>query len=356
MSSCYVHVPFCDSICFYCDFYRKVTKKDIQEKWLKQIIQCSLSELDTLYFGGGTPSCLSFELFQKLCAHFSMFLKNEHEWTLEANPDSLTEEKIQYFHNLGGNRISLGVQSFSDELLKQIGRKHSSKEAIECIERIQKYISNLSIDLMYGLPNQTMEDVKESLDIFFSLKIPHLSIYSLQIEENSVFGKKGILPCEEDLEADMFEYICRRMKENGYEHYEISSFAKPGYYSKHNLAYWQDQDFIGIGCGASGRENGIRYDVDRDLMSFIESGEKRIYISNEDADFEAIMMGLRTQFGVSIENWNQRYHQDLEIKYKNVIQKYSPMYLYLENGYLKPTEKGMEILNSILVDFLEEDC
>ena len=252
------------------------------------------------------------------------------------------------------NRISLGVQSFKDDLLKICHRTHTASQAISVIENIKKSsISTFSIDLIFGLPNQTMEDVKKDISTFLSLDIPHLSIYSLQIEENSIFGKTGVESCDSDLEADMFEYITKALEAAGYIHYEISSFCKPGHYSKHNLAYWQDKDFYGFGCGASGRVDGIRYDNTTSLKEYCSLGPCPVYIDETLAErgMDAIMMALRTKFGLNIKEWNVKYQSDFKEHYAQVLDKYREYFCFEgECIYLK--DAGLEILNTILVDFM----
>lgn len=354
MKAVYLHVPFCDSICAYCDFCRIITNEDTKRKWMAQIIeeikQKNIHEADTLYFGGGTPSSLTCEQFEKIASLFNV----NKEFTVECNPESLDLEKIQLYKKLGVNRISLGVQTFNDRLLEVINRKHRKEDIFQVIQLLKENgIDNISIDLMYALPEQSLKDVKKDLEIFLDLDIKHLSIYSLQIEENSIFGRQNLKPVDEDIEADMYELICRTMEKAGYLHYEISSFCKPGYHSRHNLAYWQDEDFIGLGCGASGKENNVRYDNTRSLKTYIESGANP-YIYEEtqkDKAFNAIMMALRTTFGLDIQKWNQRYDQDFIKKYQNILDKYHDV-LKLENGILYPSREAMEILNTILVDFL----
>lgn len=360
MSSIYVHIPFCASICFYCDFCRIVYNESIKEKWLKKLLEeienKDISSIDTLYFGGGTPSILSTDDFENIASCFISHFNDGYEWTVECNPDSVTEQKVKLYKKLGVNRISLGVQTFNDSLLQTIGRKHTSSDVYRSIELFRKYgIDNISIDLIFGLPGQTIEDVRKDMDVFLSLGLNHLSIYSLQIEENSVFGKKGIESCDEDLEADMYELIQNMCLENGYEHYEISSYAKEGKYSRHNLSYWEDLDFIGIGCGASGRENGIRYSNTNSITSYIENGASPEYVdeSREDRAFNAIMMALRTSFGLDIEKWNQKYNQDFEKRYEKVLSKWMPDYLVIKDHHIKTTDLGMEILNTILIDFMD---
>ncbi len=353
---CYVHIPFCDTICYYCDFCRVVLheKEEYIQALEREVQSLSFSKLDTLYFGGGTPSSLSIEQLTKISNLFIDKLNENYEWTVECNPDSLTIDKMECLKTMGVNRISLGVQTFHDDLLKSIGRHHLSKDVYEVIQNLRSVgIENISIDLIYGLPNQTIKDVESDLNQFLALNLPHLSIYSLQIEENSVFGKKGIHACSEDLEADMYEFICSFLKKHGYQHYEISSFCKDKKYSRHNVCYWNDSDFIGIGCGASGRELGMRYDHTQNVKAYIQNPLTRKYIksSKEDREFEAIMMSLRTCFGLNILEFNQKYHVDFIKKYADAIQK-NKKYLNLVDNYLMVNEKGMEVLNSILIDFL----
>ena len=356
MPSCYVHIPFCDSICFYCDFCKTRASEAIKEKWLetieKEIQEANMERLDTLYFGGGTPSSLSIHQFQRLASYFSFY--DNYEWTIEINPESCTKDKIAVYKQAGVNRASVGIQSFNDSLLKNIGRSHTANQAISAIQILKENgIENISIDLIYGLPKQTLEYIKKDIEMFLFVELNHISIYSLQIEENSIFGKQGLEPIDPQLEEEMYDYICKRLKEAGYQHYEISSFCKPNKYSRHNMVYWSDQDFYGIGCGASGRKKGIRYDNTSNISSYIEKGSQSQYIEEtlEEQAFNALMMGLRTQFGVHIETWNQRYNQDLLQKVQPLFQKY-PGFI-VEQGYLVCKEDTRSILHSVLLDIME---
>ena len=262
---------------------------------------------------------------------------------------------FSFFHLIYHYEINIiFIKSSEDELLKVCNRKHTSKQAISVIEMIQNSsISTFSIDLIFGLPNQTMEDVKLDIEMFLNLDIPHLSIYSLQIEENSVFGKTGVEPIDGDLEADMFEYITKTLEAAGYIHYEISSFCKPGHYSKHNLAYWQDKDFYGFGCGASGRLDGIRYDNTTSLKEYCSKGPCRFYINEtlSERGMDAIMMALRTKFGLNIKEWNLKYQNDFKEHYSTVLDKYHE-YFCFEGECIYLNDAGLEILNTILVDFM----
>ena len=352
----YVHIPFCNSICFYCDFCRCVSnqKEEYIQALEREVSSLSFSKIDTLYFGGGTPSSLSNEQLLCIGKMFQPYLNTDYEWTIECNPDSLSVDKIKGLKKLGVNRISLGVQTFNDALLKSIGRKHTVEDVNSCIHALKENgFSNISVDLIYGLPNQSLEDVKKDVQCFLSLDLPHLSIYSLQIEENSVFGQKRIEACDSDLEADMYEEICSLLNQNGYVHYEISSFCKEGMVSRHNLSYWSDQDFVGIGCGASGKENNVRYDHTRNIKEYISNPFYRDYVETSDSDkeFEAIMMSFRSIFGLDVVSFNKKYNVDFYKKYQNSIEK-NKGYLNLDGKRVSVNEKGMELLNSILLDFM----
>lgn len=344
--SVYVHVPFCDHICYYCGFFRQASHAEKRQAWLDKMCETARNtefpdHLETLYFGGGTPSVLTLEELGRLR---DCFPASVGEFTMEANPDGVTRKKAQTWHDLGINRISLGVQSFDDDMLAKIGRHHTAQQAEEAIEELKAAgISNLSIDLIYGLPGQTLDQVQADVERFLKLDIGHLSIYSLQIEENSVFGRQHIASCDEDLEADMYEWICARLKKAGYDHYEISSFARGDRHSRHNLVYWQDEDFKGLGPGAAGRENGQRYHID----------EQWIRINEEtDAPFEAIMMGLRTRFGIDLDAYETKYGINILDTYETVLERWKA-YFRTDQRRLYLTEQGREVLNTILLDFMD---
>lgn len=353
--NCYIHIPFCDSICFYCDFCRVVSSKKNQylDALELEIKTHGVHDIDTLYFGGGTPSSLSIDQLTRLCSFFKPYLNNSYEWTIECNPDSLDLEKIKLFKEMGVNRISLGAQTFDNTLLKQIGRRHSAQDVFRCIKELrQEGIENISIDLIYGLPNQTINQLNSDLSMFLQLDLPHISIYSLQIEENSVFGKKNVQPIDEELEEQMYDLICQRLSE--YNHYEISSFCKEGKHSMHNLCYWSDNDFIGFGCGASGKENNVRYDHVFNINEYINNPLAKTWIeeSREEQMFDAIMMSLRTSFGLDIDKFNKKYQTDFYSRYENVIKKYISFFDCTKKRIVC-TQKGRDVLNTILIDFME---
>ena len=364
ISSAYVHVPFCSSVCSYCAFSRSANTSLIED-WLAVIvpeITRTLAEekeknpsfsLKTLYFGGGTPGLLTPDQLSRLAVPFLPYLEEDAEWTLETNPESMSEEKLLFWKKSGINRLSVGVQSFHDESLKKLGRRHTAKEAKDALQRARKAgFRRISADLIYGLPWMSLEETREDVQVFLQQDLNHLSIYSLQIEENSVFGKQQPALADEDLEADEYEMICRLLKENGFRHYEISSFCRNDEVSGHNLAYWQDDDYFGFGWGAVGRMEHAMTRYEGSLQDYLNGKSIRIQEEDPDRAFEALMMALRTDAGLDLQAWNERYHSDFETKYADVLNRYRNE-LVLKNSHLSATERGMEILNTILVAFLE---
>ena len=353
----YIHVPFCRSICFYCDFCHRVYSEDLVRRWLdrleKEIVENCHDPYETVYLGGGTPTCLSYEELRRLFEMLRPYLSEVKEFTVEVNPESLDEEKIELFQEYGVNRISMGIQSSDDEILRSLNRHHTFKDAVDRIDLLKRNgLTNISVDLMYSLPGQDLEILDQTLDDILSLDVPHISLYSLTVEENTVFGKKGIRPLDEDTEADMYELICRRLKENGYIHYEVSNFCKEGFESRHNLGYWKYEDFLGVSAGAAGKIGNIRYTNTSDLKRYLESEDIRseeIELSKEDMMFEHIMMSLRTAEGLDLKAFNETYGIDFLDRYTNALRLHDKD-IQIADNVLTVTRPA--ILNRILVDFL----
>ena len=351
----YVHVPFCSSICYYCDFCHRIYDKKLAEQWLetlKKEIQTSCSDFyETIYIGGGTPTVLSLDQLRRLLEMISEFADKVKEYTIEVNPESLDEDKILLFKEYGINRISMGVQSSNDRILSSLNRKHSFADVKDKIVLLKKHdLSNISVDLMYSLPDQTMEILDQSIEDILSLDVPHISLYSLTIEENSVFGKKGIKPLDEDIEADMYEHIERRLTEAGYIHYEVSNYALEGKQSKHNLSYWNYEDFLGISIGASSKIEDRRYTNTRSFEKYFKDPDAKdedLHLDKSEMEFEHIMMSLRTIYGLDIDMFNKTYHTDLLKKYEKGVNNPA---MIIENGRLICTD--LEILNHVLLDFI----
>lgn len=360
MSSLYVHIPFCSHICSYCDFSKVFYKEDWADSYLdalnfeikdKGIHQ----QFDTIYIGGGTPSALSISQMERLLEILKPFSHNVREYSIEVNPESMDNDKLDLIIKYGINRLSIGVQTFDDCKLKLIDRYHSSKEAIDLVSNAKKKgISDINIDLIYGLPTQTLEDVKRDIDVIKELDISHVSIYSLILEENTKLKNIDFKPLDEDDDAKWYDYINEELEYIGFHHYEVSNYykTKP---SLHNLVYWHYYDYEGVGLGAHSLKNHYRYENTRSLKKYIkcEYLKEKTFLNKEEEIFEKIMMGLRLVDGLNIQEINTLFHIDFIEKYNYVLNKYMNMgMLELKDGYLKTTKKGMKFLNAILVDFL----
>ena len=353
----YIHVPFCNTICFYCDFAHRVYDFSLAEKWLerleKEIEDNCKDQYETIYIGGGTPSCLSDDQLDRLLTLIDPYADEVKEYTIEVNPESLTVNKINIFNRHHINRISMGVQSSDDDILKMLNRKHTFNDVKEAVKLLKENkLSNISVDLMYSLPGQDMDILKKTVYDILLLDVPHISLYSLTIEENSVFGKKGIKNLDEDIEADMYEYIDKILKENGYIHYEVSNFCREGFESRHNMGYWLYDDFLGLSLGASGKIGNKRYTNTRDYNKYLNEEyirDEDLELSIEDMKFENIMMSLRTIYGLNIEGFNRKYDCDLEKEYGKGLRN---KYIKIENGHLVCS--NLELLNNVLLDFMND--
>lgn len=364
MKACYVHVPFCKDICAYCDFTRCRYHKGLADKWLERILQdikqkLSNSKLKTLYIGGGTPTALSYSQLETLLKSLEPYREGLEEYTIEANIESLGANTIELLREHGVNRVSLGVQTLQPALLKRIHRHHSKEDVLQCLDLLHAGgIDNISIDLIYGLPGQTLEMWKQDLqEIVETFSITHISLYALTIEEHSQFGREGVESIDSDVEADMYAYAIEILERYGFYQYEISNFSKIGFESKHNQMYWKYEDFYGIGCGASGKENHARYDNTRNLHTYITKGSSASIteLNKEDEMFEMIMMSLRMKKGLNLSAFYERFHVDLELHYQKALQKnIEKGMLVIEDHHLRVTRQGMLLLHDVLVDFLPE--
>lgn len=358
----YVHIPFCDAICAYCDFARVLNKPEVVEEYL-DVLEAEmklkdLTNLKTVYIGGGTPSALTPSQLTRLFTMLDPYTKNLEEYTIEINPESLTREKGLVMKSFGVNRASLGMQVTQNKLLKVIDRKHTIEEVYEAVEVLHSVgIDNISIDLMYGIPTQTIEDLHESLQVLMDFNINHISLYGLTIEPNSKFGRLGYKPAPSDLDASMYELAVDFLAKHGFNRYEISNFAKEGYQSIHNKVYWNYDDFIGLGLHASGKEKHVRYTNNRNLRQYLNGkfeGEI-IELTKEDEMFEYLMMNLRLSEGMSISKYNQSFDVDFKEKYQEVIKELQGEgLLLLEDDNVRASAKGLELLFDVLEKFMEE--
>ena len=363
--SVYIHIPFCKSKCNYCSFTSFVNqdkKKGYLYSLLKEIDSYNPSEfLNTLYIGGGTPSIIEPEMLYKIYNKFN-FQENS-ERTIEVNPNDVTKSYMSELHDIGFNRISMGAQSFDDTILEQIGRRHNSHDIYSAVEIIKEAgFDNISLDLIYGLPNQSIEGFKHDLTEVINLKIPHLSLYGLKIDEGCTFYKNPPqnLPSD-DIQADMYLLAGEITRENGFEHYEISNYSLKNYHSRHNTNYWNCGEYYGFGVSAHGFIDGIRYSNTSDLEKYLNNPiehEFGKFLTNQEKLEERIFLGFRLSKGLNINDINKDFNIDFKKKYTNVIDKYCSLG-YIEEtpfGYkLSDTKEhnGFLVSNIILSEFLE---
>lgn len=363
----YVHIPFCSHICYYCDFAKVLMTGQPVEAYIDELLKeydsYGISSLQTLYIGGGTPSVLPAEQLEKLLTHLTKNLDLEEleEFTVEANPSDLTDEVLTVLAESPVNRISLGVQSFDDKLLKKIGRTHTEAQVYSSIERLRAAgFENITIDLIYGLPNQTMEMVERDVQKFLELDLPHVALYSLILEDHTVFmnrQRRGRLRLpSDDRNADMYEYIIETLTAKGYSHYEVSNFGKIGYESKHNMTYWDNAEYYGIGAGASGYLEGIHYKNHGPVHHYLREENKRVneeVLTRKQRIEEEMFLGLRKKNGVSIERFHKKFGQTLEEIYGTIIEELTLQKMLFEaDGRIQMTEKGFELGNEVFERFL----
>lgn len=359
----YLHVPFCKSICFYCDFCHVAYNAAMAERWLlaleKEFSLRSFSkDLKTIYIGGGTPSSLSLEELERVLRLLKPYQRKCEEYTIEVNPETVTNSMVQLFRQYGINRISVGLQTSDDSLLSSIGRRHTFQDVKEAVQLLKEGgIVNISLDIMYGLPGQDIASLQKTVSDAVSLEPKHISLYSLTIEENSVFGKRGIQPCDSDLEADMYDWILEALPQYGYVQYEVSNFSLPGYQSEHNKAYWYYKDFYGVSAGASGKESHMRYDNTNSITAYCINplSREEISLTKEDEAFEMIMMSLRLVEGLDLKRYEAFCGESFDAHYgKRCANLIKEGLLEISDGHVRATKHGMKILNSVLVALMDD--
>ena len=371
-TSAYVHIPFCTQICYYCDFSKVFIKNQPVDSYLEHLLEefqsYDIQRLRTLYIGGGTPTALSAPQLEVLLKGLTknLDLSALEELTIEANPGDLDADKIAVLKNSAVNRVSLGVQTFDNKMLKKIGRSHLEKDIYENIDRLKLAgFDNISIDLIYALPGQTMEQVKENVAKAIGLDIPHMSLYSLILENHTVFMnrmRRGKLPLpKEELEAEMFEYIIAELERAGFEHYEISNFSKIGFESRHNLMYWNNAEYYGIGAGASGYVNGIRYKNHgpiRHYLSAVEEGNARIteeHLNQKEQMEEEMFLGLRKKSGVSMARFEEKFGRSFDELYGEVVRDLVQQGLMqIEGDCVRMTKRGLFLGDTVAERFILE--
>lgn len=369
MSGIYIHIPFCKQKCTYCDFYTVVAPSlipSVVDGISKEIIlrkdYLTDKKISTIYFGGGTPSILSKEQFEQILSPVYHFFDVEEtaEITFEANPDDLTDDFFKQIAGLPFNRISIGIQSFKDEDLKKINRRHDGIQAKEAVQRARKYgFNNISIDLIYGLPGQNLEDWNHQLEQAMRLNAEHISSYGLTYEEGTVLWKqrsKGLVHTTEDeVMIQMFETMLLSMSNKGYEMYEVSNFSKPGYRSKHNSAYWKMIPYLGVGPSAHSYDGKSRqWNVSSNKKYLENLGPEGNYFDKEILDMndqynDYVMVTLRTVEGISLDDLKSRFGQKMhDYCMKSASPFLSNQEMELEKNYLRLSTSGFLVANMII--------
>lgn len=378
MKAAYIHIPFCEHICHYCDFNKFFIKTQPVDEYLAAlekemqhtIEQKGEQELKTIFIGGGTPTSLTVSQLDQLMDSIQRVLKptkNLIEFAVEANPDELSLDKLHVLKSAGVNRLSFGVQTFEDDLLKKIGRVHQQKDVLTSFERARAVgFDNISLDLMFGLPHQEKHHVMNSLETAFSLGAEHYSVYSLIVEPKTVFynlmqkGKLHLPPQER--EAEMYELVMDEMERHGLKQYEISNYAKPGFESQHNLTYWSNEDYFGFGAGAHGYVDGIRNVNAGPVKHYLELIEQTGFpykethqVTKAEQIEEEMFLGLRKIEGVKSAHFQAKYGATPKMLFSTVLEELEEKGLIVQDDIgIRLTRKGKLLGNEVFQAFLGE--
>ncbi|MBN2540971.1 MAG: radical SAM family heme chaperone HemW [Bacilli bacterium] len=362
----YIHIPFCDKICTYCDFAKLVAKDELKERYidtlLKELVhyRSDYSNLETIYIGGGTPSSLDPKLLESLLKTISetIALEQIQEWTIEANPNDISKDLLELITSYGVNRISLGVQTTNDRLLKELNRTHVQADVLKAISLIESSkISNYNLDFIYGIPGQTQEDVEADLVFLLRTLPPHISYYSLIIEENTKLHydilQHKFMPIDEDIVAEYQEWIEETLTDARYQKYEISNYSKNCHFSKHNLLYWDLEEYLGIGMAAASQYTNSRFVNPRKISDYIRTITDGLFertVEPFDGPMEFLLMGLRKTEGILMSNYIDRFGKNPLEEYPGLKKYIKTKHLISRDGRLYFSKKGMMVSNQIFLE------
>lgn len=379
IQSAYIHIPFCQHICHYCDFNKMFIDRqpveqylDYLEKEIENTVQhIPFGQLQTIFVGGGTPTALNMTQTERLLSIIDKHLRPRaagYELTFEANPGDVPKEKLALLIEGGVNRLSFGVQTFQEDLLKKLGRTHTKQDVVKSVEDAKNAgFFNINLDLIYALPTQTMEDVRKTIQEAYALDVPHFSAYSLIVEPKTVFYnmmQKGKLPLpSEEHEAQMYELVMDEMNKNGYYQYEISNFSKAGYESRHNLTYWNNEEYYGFGAGAHGYTAGKRTQNAGPLKKYFTAIDETGFpymsahtVSKQEQMEEELFLGLRKTEGVSKGTFFQKFGLHLDVIFQKQIEENTRLGLMEETaGAVRLTRKGKLLGNEVFQSFLIDE-
>ena len=373
--SLYIHIPYCERKCYYCDFVSFPRNEGNISLYIDNLIKeislykekLSNHSLETIFIGGGTPSSIDAKYIKRIldCVYDTFDVKKLVEVTIEANPGTLDIEKVKVYKEIGINRVSLGLQSLNNNILRSIGRIHTSEEFLESLSILREIgFNNINVDLMFGLPNQTIEDLDNTLEKIMDLDIEHISLYGLIIEEGTMINKwykKGILHLpNEEMERYMYHKSIDLLESRGYKHYEISNFSKEGKECKHNLVYWKLKPYLGVGVSSHSNLGGKRFWNHSNLKiynDYLRNNELPIedeeIIDEEMEISEYCILNLRLINGIDKKNFRNRFGLDIDKKFKDIIIKHKKNGLIVEEeNFIKLTSKGLDLSNIVEVDFM----
>lgn len=369
----YIHIPFCKQRCYYCDFVTFSDKDDLIDRYIENLLKeiniygNNKDIIDTIFIGGGTPSYIEGKYIKKIMEELykNFNIEKNSEITIEANPGTLDKEKLEIYFSSGINRISMGVQSLNNNILKKIGRIHTAEEFYNNYALAREVgFKNINIDLMFDLPDQTREILIPTIEKTIELNPEHISFYSLILEEGTKlhkdYNENKLNLLDEDEEREMYHYGIKLLKEAGYEQYEISNFAKNNNFSKHNIKYWEIVPYLGLGLNSHSLYKGKRYNNFNNFKDYFSKLEKNILpieelniLEREDEVLEYIIMKLRMIEGINLEFFKNRFNIEMEKEYEEIINKNIKNELIeIKNGFLRFTNRGLDISNQVYLDFM----
>ena len=379
--SIYIHIPFCNSKCKYCAFVSTVANEGDKKRYFIDLLNeikiqakkySKFYSVASIYIGGGTPSCLDYYYIRDLlaCLYKNFAVKNSAEITIEINPNSVDKAKIREYVLSGVNRFSIGLQSISPKILKEMGRTHTALDFQKTVSEIREYgIKNISADIIIGYPGQKMNDIKETLAFLTKLQIPHISTYMLQVEQGTklktLVDNGAVSLPKEDLVVNMYNLVYETLSKLGYNRYELSNFAKPTFECYHNSVYWKRKDYLGMGLAAHSYIDGTRFANTENIVKYADYIENKEEVpievsktlSKEELKEEYIMLGLRTKDGLDLEAYKEEFGENLAFKKKSSIAtliKHGFM-LLTNNNHLICTSKGFLVLNQLIIELIDND-
>lgn len=364
----YIHIPFCDKICTYCDFAKMVAKDDLKIEYMQALVRELeyFSDLtarsETVYIGGGTPSSLPLDVLEAFLKELSTIINLEKikEFTIEANPSDITDSFLKLMKKFHVSRISMGVQSMDETLLKFLGRNHTQTQVIEAIKKIKDNNFDLNLDFLYAIPGQTKTMLLKDLDFLKTFNPDHVSYYSLIIEDRTIINywinSRKVSDFPDDLARDFADIIDNRLKEYGYDKYEVSNYAFKGHESKHNLIYWDVEEYIGLGLNASSQYNYIRMKNPKNIKEYIEGTKRHALNMHEIEEYnpklEIVLLGLRKVEGFNLDEYKKRIKKDVFEVYPILKKHLDNGLLEISSGNLKLTDKGMYLANQVYLDII----